>query len=81
VITISCFPPAVAEGESTEAAQRRVQLMCPHTYCLRLPTRKGTVLQPCQAEGPLPACYVCGASEVTLQVMCSVLDDDVASRG
>ena len=55
-------------GETEEATQKRVQLFCPHTYCLRLPTRKGTFLQPSQAEGPLPACYVCGASEIILQV-------------
>ena len=48
-----------------------MQLLCPHTYCLRLPTRKGTLLQPSQAEGAVPTCYVCGASEVTLQV-CAV---------
>jgi hypothetical protein len=62
------FHRAAREGESEEQHHRRVQLLCPHTYCLRLATRKGTLLQPSQAEGAVPTCYVCGSSEVTLQV-------------
>lgn len=52
------------ERDSTE----RVLTMCPHTYCLRLPTRKGYFLQPSSAENPVAGCYVCGAAQLTLQV-------------
>lgn len=68
IISVPLFVYAAQEGETAEQHLSRVQHNCPHTYCLRLPTRKGLYLQPCQAEAPVPACYVCGASEVTVQV-------------
>ena len=43
-----------------------IKKSCPHTYCLRMPTRKGLYLQPTEPEGPNTSCFVC--SSHTLQV-------------
>lgn len=57
-----------ATGESDEQHKKRVQCFCPSTYVFRLFTRKGVLLQPSNADPPVPACFVCGGSEITLQV-------------
>ena len=49
------------------AVEEQVQ-SCPHTYCLRMPTRKGYFLQPTAAEAPDPSCYVCSTAMLSLQV-------------
>ena len=41
----------------------------PHTYCLRLPTRKGYFLQPTRPEEPSPGCYVCNTAQLLLTVI------------
>ena len=43
-----------------------IKKSCPHTYCLRMPTRKGLFLQPTEPEGPNTSCFVCSSD--TLQV-------------
>ena len=40
----------------------------PHTYCLRVPTRKGYFLQPTSPELPSATCYVCNTAQLTLKV-------------
>mmetsp|Transcript_28807 Transcript_28807/g.48350 ORF Transcript_28807/g.48350 Transcript_28807/m.48350 type:complete len:300 (+) Transcript_28807:1-900(+) len=55
--------------ESLLAAYRKtIHKLCPHAYCLRLPTRRGMFLQPSEPEPPVSACYVCGTAEVSLQI-------------
>lgn len=58
----------VLHGETEAEHLKRVQCFCPSAYVMRLFTRKGALLQPSQADAPLPACFVCGGSEITLQV-------------
>ena len=65
---------AAAAGESDEQHQKRVQCLCPSTYVFRLFTRKGVLLQPSSADPPVPACFVCGGSEITLQVILFPVD-------
>lgn len=64
------FPFVVLHGETEAEHLKRVQCFCPSAYVMRLFTRKGALLQPSQADAPLPACFVCGGSEITLQVYC-----------
>lgn len=45
-----------------------IKSICPYTYCLRLPTRRGYYLQPSSPEEPNPLCYICSNSQLTLQV-------------
>lgn len=61
----------VASGRSDGALAA-----CPHTYCLRMPTRKGVYLQPSAAEAPVAACYVCNTAQMTIQI-----DTNVATLG
>jgi ubiquitin-like 1-activating enzyme E1 B len=56
------------QTSSSGCATASVESMCPHTYCLRLPTRKGYFLQPSTAESPVAGCFVCGTAQLTLQV-------------
>jgi ubiquitin-like 1-activating enzyme E1 B len=49
---------------------------CPHTYCFRLPTRRGVFLQPSAPELPQNSCYICGTDSLTLQI-----DTDVTTLG
>jgi ubiquitin-like 1-activating enzyme E1 B len=52
------------KGESIVDAK----LVCPHTYCLRLPTRKGLVLQPTAPEPPNTRCFVCGTDMLEVEI-------------
>ena len=54
---------------------------CPHTYCLRHPTRKGFFLQPTPPECPVSTCFVCAASimEVFIDTTNRTLEDFVKS--
>ena len=62
------FDPSNEEN-ATEAFKQRILTLFPHCYCLRFPTRKGVYLQPSSSDPPVNACYVCGKSELTLQVL------------
>lgn len=55
-----------SSADATLAEQAKLSVC--HTYCLRLPTRRGYYLQPLEAEKSLPSCYVCNKSQITLQV-------------
>jgi hypothetical protein len=54
-----------SDSNSSNAVVRRI---CRHTYCLRMPTRRGYYLQPSEPEDPEPSCYVCNISQLTVQV-------------
>jgi len=41
---------------------------CPATYVLRSATRRGHYLEPTSPEEPASQCYVCNASQITLQI-------------
>ena len=41
---------------------------CPATYVLRSATRRGHYLEPTQPEEPATQCYVCNASQISLQI-------------
>jgi ubiquitin-like 1-activating enzyme E1 B len=51
-----------------EISKATIKSICPYTYCLRLPTRRGYYLQPSSPEEPNPLCYVCSSNQLTLQV-------------
>jgi ubiquitin-like 1-activating enzyme E1 B len=42
---------------------------CRLTFCQRQATRRGFYLQPTPNDGPSPDCYVCGSSQVILEVL------------
>jgi ubiquitin-like 1-activating enzyme E1 B len=42
--------------------------MCRTTYCQRMPTRRGYYLQPTPSAEPNPNCYVCGTSQLIVEV-------------
>jgi hypothetical protein len=42
--------------------------LCPDVYCRRAPTQRGMHLEPIAPEGPNAGCYVCGGSQLTLEV-------------
>ena len=67
----------VLHGETEVEHLKRVQCFCPSAYVMRLFTRKGALLQPSQADAPLPACFVCGGSEITLQVLMKLFSCDI----
>ena len=50
---------------------------CPHTYCVRFPTRKGLYLQPTKPEQPNPNCFVCSKAprHLTIDVHMRTLND------
>jgi ubiquitin-like 1-activating enzyme E1 B len=41
---------------------------CRTTYCQRMPTRRGNYLQPTVSAEPNPKCYICGTSQLTVEV-------------
>lgn len=60
--------PSSSSAVSKEELRTRLAKLFPSVYCLRFPTRKGQYLQPCSSDTPVAACYVCGKSQLTLQV-------------
>lgn len=56
-----------------------VKAACPHTYCLRLPTRKGFYLQPTLPVAPVATCFVCGTAQrlVFIDTQTRTLDEFV----
>lgn len=57
---VKILRPGITEDEKVQA--------CPHTYCMRIPTRRGYYLQPTIAEEPDAGCYVCSTAMLSLQV-------------
>jgi ubiquitin-like 1-activating enzyme E1 B len=47
---------------------KAITSICPHTYVLRLPTRRGHFLDPTKPDAPVENCYVCGTAQLNLQV-------------
>mmetsp|Transcript_29432 Transcript_29432/g.41979 ORF Transcript_29432/g.41979 Transcript_29432/m.41979 type:complete len:653 (-) Transcript_29432:14-1972(-) len=64
-----------SDSSASASSKELAQTLC-HTYCLRLPTRRGLYLQPLEAEGPAAACYVCGTAQISLQI-----DTEVSTLG
>lgn len=58
----------VGGDEAKAAIRKTINKTFPQVYCLRFPTRKGIYLQPTSSDEPLSTCYVCGKSQLTLQV-------------
>jgi ubiquitin-like 1-activating enzyme E1 B len=54
---------ALAKGEPTITPQ-----FCRTTYCQRMPTRRGNYLQPTASAEPNPKCYICGTSQLIVEV-------------
>jgi ubiquitin-like 1-activating enzyme E1 B len=42
--------------------------LCRTTYCQRMPTRRGSYLQPTVSSEPNPNCYICGTSQLIVEV-------------
>lgn len=42
--------------------------LCRTTYCQRMPTRRGYYLQPTVSPDPNPKCYICGTSQLIVEV-------------
>ena len=49
-------------------SEKEINLQHRHTYCMRVPTRKGYYLMPSTADAPSASCYVCGTTQLTLLV-------------
>ena len=41
---------------------------CRTTFCQRMPTRRGYYLQPTRSSNPNPNCYICGTSQLIVEV-------------
>lgn len=67
------FNPAGGEAEKS-AIKKTINKMFPQVYCLRFPTRKGIYLQPTSSDEPSATCYVCGKSQLTIQVRRGTID-------
>jgi ubiquitin-like 1-activating enzyme E1 B len=52
---------------------KAITSICPHTYVLRLPTRRGHFLDPTKPDAPVENCYVCGTVQLNLQVFYSYI--------
>lgn len=61
------FNPAGGDAEKAEI-KKTINKVFPQVYCLRFPTRKGVFLQPTSSDEPMTTCYVCGKSQLSLQV-------------
>jgi ubiquitin-like 1-activating enzyme E1 B len=69
--TASRIQESNAQGKQHETLDK-IRRVFPHTYCVRLPNRRGYFLQPSVPDEPVPSCYVCGTSQMTLTVDTSV---------
>lgn len=54
--------------EDLKTIKQKMLKLFPHVYCSRLPNRKGVFLQPSESDAPVTSCFVCGKSELTLQI-------------
>lgn len=62
------FAPDATQPERKKELQGLIRRLAPHTYCLRIPTRRGHLLEPSDADDPQSSCYVCHTAQQTLQI-------------
>mmetsp|Transcript_7033 Transcript_7033/g.7145 ORF Transcript_7033/g.7145 Transcript_7033/m.7145 type:complete len:344 (-) Transcript_7033:261-1292(-) len=72
VLSEGSSPLKASNGSKSSVSTTRYKDICPHTYCQRMPNRKGYYLQPTAPDPPVGACYVCNLSQLTLQIDTSV---------
>ncbi len=55
-------------SEQRSSLFRLVRSLSPQSYCLRMPTRRGHLLEPAEPEPPVATCYVCHPSQLSLLI-------------